>query len=212
MALLLSAEWCLALNVTPINVELVAFDLDSLRIQTETTANYISEMELLRSRVKQDKERLEAVAQQIKLEKQRYKAESKLLKEKEKQINAQEKVYRSELKLHKADQKAIEKERKALLKNETLDSRTQQLQLQDLSRRESRLNQDVNACNKKILDLKSQRETLKNELIALAEFNYEIQTKETAYKQLVATNVYQDKILKSQISSEKKALKNSKKQ
>lgn len=212
LAFLLSVQFCMALHVTPISVELVSFDLDSLRLQCETTQEYITQLEILQGRVRTDKERLYAVSEQIKLENQRYKSEIKLLKEKEKQLNAQENVYKSELKLHKADQKAIDKERKTLLKNETLDPRSQQLQLQDLSRRESRLTQDINTCNKKILELKTQRETLKNELIDLAEFNYEIQTKTSALKQLENTNVYQSESLKNQIAVEKKALKTTAKQ
>ncbi len=208
LAFLLSVRFCMALHVTPLSVELVSFDLDSLRLQCETTQEYITQLEVLQSRVKSDKERLNAEAEQIKLENQRYKSEMKLLKEREKQLKAQEKVYESELKLHKADQKALDKERKVLLKNKTLDPRSQQLQLQDLSRRENRLTQDINTCNKKILDLKTQRETLKNDLIALAEFNYEIQTKTSELKQLETTNVYQTKSLKSRIAVEKKILKN----
>lgn len=209
LAFLLSVEFCMALHVTPVSVELVSFDLDSLRLQCETAQEYIAQLELLQTRVKSDKERLSMVADQIKLENQRYKSETKLLKERGKQLDAQEKVYKSELKLHKADRKSIEKERKALLKNEGLDPRSQQLQLQDLSRRETRLTQDINTCNKKILDLKTQREAMKSELIALAEFNYEIQTKTSVLKQLENTNVYQSEILKNRLSAEKKMLKNS---
>ncbi len=212
LALCLTAQLSMALNVTPINVTLITYNLDSLRAQSVTTQDYIAQLENLQNAVDADKDRLDLVDDQLKLEKKRYKAESKLLKDKDKQIKAQEKVYKAELKLHKSDKKALEKERKAILKNELIDSRTQQSQLQDVARRENRLSQDINACQKKMLELKTQRETLKNDLIALAEFNYQIQNKTSQLKQLRNTNKYQIKSLKTAISAEKKALKENKKQ
>lgn len=212
LALLLSVEFCMALHVTPINFELISYNIDSLRAKSTNARDFITQLELLQNAVKADKDRLDGVSDQIKLERKRYAAESKILKEKEKQIKLQEKGYKAELKLHKTDKKSLEKERKAILKNETLDSRSQQSQLQDVSRREQRLTQDINACQKKMLDLKSQRETLKGELISLAEYNYGIQNKVNLLKQLRNTNKYQMKHLKGIISAEKDALKNATKQ
>lgn len=212
LALLLSVEFCMALNVTPINFELVSYDIDSIRAKSADSRDFIAQLEIVQNSVKADKGRLDVVSNQIKLEKRRYVAERKVLKEKEQQIKLQEKGYKSELKLHKTDKKSLEKERSAILKNETLDSRTQQAQLQDVSQREQRLTQDINACQKKLRNLKSQREKLKDEMISLAEYNYEIQNKENAFKQMRNTNKYQTKHLKGIISTEKDALKNAKKQ
>lgn len=207
-----TVTFCLAeLHVEPLNIKLTEYNLDSLKQQTADSKLYIQTMETLLKQIQNDKERLSLAANGLKSEKQRYKTEDKLLKTKNKQIDSQEKVYKQELKIHQKDRKALEKQRKELMKSNAIDARTQQAQMQEYTRRENRLNQAENNCNIKIFQLQKDREQLKNELIGLAEFKYEIQMKETELKQLQSTNKYQSDNLKSNIKAEKAALKSAQK-
>ncbi|MCM1035675.1 MAG: hypothetical protein NC038_08580 [Paludibacter sp.] len=207
-----AATLCMAeLHVEPINITLTEYNLDSIRLQAADGTMYISALEMLQKQVLNDKDRLSLAITSLKAEKQRYKNENSLLNTKKKQIDSQEKIYKKELKLHKNDRKTLEKQRKELMKNEAIDARTQQAQMQEYVRRENRLNQAESDCNTKIFQLQKEREQLKNDMISLAEFKYEIQNKENELKQLQSTNKYQQDNLKSNIKAEKAAQKAAKK-
>ncbi len=208
------AAFCMVLSaqtVTPINVNVVEFDLDSLRQQAGGDEQYITELEAVSRQVKADKDALGLAQKTAKSERNYYKAQVKLNKQRKKQLNAQEKVYKTQEKSDKKELKEIEKQRKALLKDAALDQQSLAQTNASLEEREARIRDNENDRELHIRDIKNDRETLKDDMIALSSFDLDLKDKEAKLKNLMQTNKLQSQMLKNEIKATKNKMKDAQK-
>ena len=196
-----------AQNVTPINVKIVDFNLDTIRQQSGSDEQYGINLEGIGRQVKADKESLNLAVKTAKSERNYYKTQVKLNKQRKKQLATQEKVYKSQEKADKKAQKAIEKQRKALLKESALDQQTLADNSAALDQQEARLRDNERERDHSMQDIKRDREVLKDDMIALSSYELDLKDKEAKLKNMQETNKLQDKMIKNEIKATKAKIK-----
>ena len=197
-----------AQNVTPINVNIVDFNLDTMRYYAGTDDQYVIDLETVNKQVKADKESIKLANKTAKSERDYYKAQTKINKQRTKQLSAQEKVYKSQAKADKKEQKEIEKQRKALLKDAALDQQSLAQTNASLEQREAKLRDNEHERDMHMRDIKRDREILKDDMIALSSYELDLKDKEAKLKNLDQTNKLQAKMLSNEIKTTKAKIKN----
>lgn len=196
-----------AQNVTPINVSIIDFNLDTIRQQAGNDEQYVVDLEAISKQVKADKDALSLAAKTAKSERNYYKSQVKLNNQRKKQLSAQEKVYKSQEKADKKAQKAIDKQRSALLKDAALDQQTLADNSAALDQQEARLRDNERDREHNMKDIKRDREVLKDDMIALSSYDLDLKDKEAKLKNMQETNKLQDKMLKNEIKATKAKIK-----
>lgn len=202
--LVLVTALCISLkaqNVTPLNVVIVEYNLDTVRHYAGNDAQYVVELKNLTQRVKTDKDALNLAIKTAKSERNYYKAQVKLNKQRKSQLSKQEKIYKNQEKADKKEQKEIDKQRKALLKDAALDQQILADNNASLEQREARLRDKENERSHSIQGLQHEREILKDDMIALSSYDLDLKDKEAKLKNMQQTNKLQDKMLKNEIKA-----------
>ncbi len=196
-----------AQKVVPLNITLVEFSIDSLQTVHSDPNALLGELVSLLQQAKEDQTEIELAKNQIKSEKAYYKSYNKILKDRQKQLTSQEKGLRKELKIHEKDRKKIVKEQKSLREDHSLNGELLQKSLGAIDARLNRIRQAEEICQGKIMKLNEQFDKLKNEMIQLAEYQYQIQTKENKLDALETRAKLNVSILEHEIKNVKTRLK-----
>ena len=197
-----------AQNITPLNVDLVEVNFDTLRQRAGTDEQYVIDLEAVNKQVKSDKESLNLAVKTAKSERAYYKAQVKINKQRKKQLSEQEKVYKNQAKVDKKESKQIEKERKALLKETALDQQTLAQNNAALEQREERIRENEREREYHVRDIKRDREILKDDMITLSSYDLDLKDKEIRLKNLQETNKLQGKMVSNEIKTTKAKIKN----
>ena len=202
----------MAQTVTPLNVSITEVNLDSLRGPgMENLEGYRNELVRLQQALKVDMDEIKMAKNQLKTEQTYVKNQTKLQKDREKNFKAQEKVLNTQEKNNKKERKDIEKQRKDFLKNTALDQRTVDYNVRALDDRANRIDQSDRDIAYKRTDIQREREQLKNEIIALADYNYALQSKASELKNMETKNKLDAGMVKSEIKNVDGQIKEQKK-
>lgn len=196
-----------AQTVSPLNVRLTEFNLDTMRIYAESPEALQQNLLNLQRAIEGDKDAIALAKNTIKSEQAYYKNQVSLHKDKEKQLKSQETFYKKEDKNAKKERKAIEKERKAFNKNTTISQDMVDRNIRALNDRVARLDQDANIRSQKLMNIQKERDNLKNDMISMAEYNYALQTKQTELKNLINKNKLDAANVKTELKSVKAQIK-----
>lgn len=197
-----------AQHVSPLNIELVQFSLDSMRTQyANNLAMYKSELQRIQDVQDANKKALSDAAKELKDEKIHAKDVAAYLKQKESTYTALQKLYNSEQDKLCDMRETIEKQTTRIQKTTRLTSETRDNNRKELEAEKSNIERSIKEVEGRLKNIAKIIEKLPDEQEALAAFNLEIQNKETDLKQLQATQKTNVSTIKAELKTVKAAIK-----
>ncbi len=197
-----------AQHVSPLNIELAQFSLDSMRTQyANNLAMYKSELQRIQDVQDANKKSLSDAAKELKDEKIHAKDVAAYLKQKESTYTALQKLYNSEQDKLCDMRETIEKQTTRIQKTTRLTSETRDNNRKELETEKSNIERSIKEVEGRLKSIAKIIEKLPDEQEALAAFNLEIQNKETDLKQLQATQKTNVSTIKAELKTVKAAIK-----
>ena len=197
-----------AQHVSPLNIELVQFSLDSMRTQyANNLAMYKSELQRIQDVQDANKKALSDAAKELKDEKIHAKDVAAYLKQKESTYTSLLKLYISEQDKLCDMRETIEKQTTRIQKTTRLTSETRDNNRKELEAEKSNIERSIKEVEGRLKNIAKIIEKLPDEQEALAAFNLEIQNKETDLKQLQATQKTNASTIKAELKTVKAAIK-----
>jgi len=197
-----------AQHVSPLNIELVQFSLDSMRTQyANNLAMYKSELQRIQDVQDANKKALSDAAKELKDEKIHAKDVAAYLKQKESTYTSLQKLYNSEQDKLCDMRETIEKQTTRIQKTTRLTSETRDNNRKELEAEKSNIERSIKEVEGRLKNIAKIIEKLPDEQEALAAFNLEIQNKETDLKQLQATQKTNVSTIKAELKTVKAAIK-----
>lgn len=197
-----------AQHVSPLNIELVQFSLDSMRIQyANNLAMYKSELQRIQDIQDANKKALSDAAKELKDEKIHAKDVAAYLKQKESTYNTLQKLYNSEQDKLCDMRETVEKQTTRIQKTTRLNSETRDNNRRDLEVEKNNIERSIKEVEIRLKNIAKIIEKLPDEQEALTAFNLEIQNKETDLKQLQATQKTNVNTIKAELKTVKAAIK-----
>lgn len=197
-----------AQHVSPLNIELVQFSLDSMRTQyANNLAMYKSELQRIQDVQDANKKALSDAAKELKDEKIHAKDVAAYLKQKESTYTSLQKLYNSEQDKLCDMRETIEKQTTRIQKTTRLTSETRDNNRKELEAEKSNIERSIKEVEGRLKNIAKIIEKLPDEQEALAAFNLEIQNKETDLKQLQATQKTNASTIKAELKTVKAAIK-----
>lgn len=197
-----------AQHVTPLNIHLMDFSLDSLRIVYSADAPmYRAELERIQNVQDANEKAISQARRELKDEKGHAKDITAYLKERESVITSLQKAYETEQKALSSMQSSIEKTQKKVQKTSLLNHQMQDAHITELQgdkKEMIRLQDELMARQKR---LTAMLDRLHTDQTALATFNMEIQNKEVDLTQLENTLKVRKNSVKAELKNVKASMK-----
>lgn len=202
-ALTLSAQ-----HVTPLNIQLVDFALDSMRTKYAVDPQmYKSELQRIQLTQDANAKALEAAAKQLKDEKTFAKDQAAYLKKKEAAYTNLQKLYANEQAILADMEELIDKNSRKVQKTGTLNTQTVEGNANALLSEKKDLAQAQEELAIRQQAISLMLEKIPAEQAALADFELEIQNKEVDLKQLQQTHDTREATIKAELKNLKATLK-----